>query len=98
MANKIAASHHEKWDGSGYPQGLKGEQIHVEGRILSIADQYDALRNQRSYKPALDHATTCKILTDGDGRTLPEHFDPEVLGMFKKLHERFEEIYERLKG
>ncbi|MDO8445089.1 MAG: response regulator [Deltaproteobacteria bacterium] len=96
-ANKIASSHHERWDGSGYPQGLKGEQIFVEGRILSIADQYDALRNKRSYKPAFDHATTYKIIAEGDGRTLPAHFDPEVLRMFVKLHGRFEEVYERRK-
>jgi len=98
MANKIASSHHERWDGSGYPKGLAGELIHIEGRILNIADQYDALRNRRSYKPALDHVTTYKILSDGDGRTLPGHFDPEVLRIFKKLHNRFEEIYERRKG
>lgn len=93
-ASKIASSHHERWDGSGYPRGLKGEQIHIEARILNIADQYDALRNARSYKPAFDHATTYRILTEGDGRTLPGHFDPDVLRIFKKLHGRFEEIYE----
>ena len=94
MANKIASSHHERWDGSGYPYGLAGEQIPIEGRITNIADQYDALRNKRSYKPAFDHATTYKIITEGDGRTLPAHFDPEVLQMFKSLHGRFEEIFE----
>ncbi len=98
IANRIANSHHERWDGSGYPQGLKGEQIPIEGRILNIADQYDALRNKRSYKPALDHLTTYMIIADGDGRTLPQHFDPEVLRIFKKLHGRFEEIYETRKG
>jgi response regulator RpfG family c-di-GMP phosphodiesterase len=98
MANTIASSHHERWDGSGYPLGLSGEQIPVEGRIVNIADQYDALRNRRSYKPALDHLTTYMIIADGDGRTLPRHFDPEVLRLFKKLHGRFEEIYERRKG
>lgn len=97
-AKKIASSHHERWDGSGYPQGLKGEQISAEARILNIADQYDALRNARSYKPAFDHATTCKILINGDGRTQPAHFDPEVLRMFKKLHSKFEEIYDDRKG
>lgn len=96
MARRIAASHHERWDGSGYPQGLKGETIPVEGRIVNIADQYDALRNKRSYKPALDHLTTYMILSDGDGRTVPQHFDPEVLRVFKMRHRQFEEIYESL--
>jgi len=95
LAHLIAASHHERWDGSGYPKGLKGEQIPVEGRIAIIADQYDALRTKRSFKPAIDHATAYKILVDGDGRTLPSHFDPEVLRTFKRLHGRFEEIYQR---
>jgi response regulator RpfG family c-di-GMP phosphodiesterase len=95
IGNKIASSHHERWDGSGYPYGLEGEQIHIEGRILTIGDQYDALRNKRSYKLAFDHATAYKIIVNGDGRTLPAHFDPKVLRMFKKLHRRFEEIYEK---
>jgi response regulator RpfG family c-di-GMP phosphodiesterase len=97
MANKIAAAHHERWDGSGYPLGLKGDLIPIEGRILNIADQYDALRNKRSYKLALDHLTAYMILSEGDGRTLPQHFDPDVLRMFKKVHARFEEIYQSRK-
>jgi response regulator RpfG family c-di-GMP phosphodiesterase len=98
IANKISSSHHERWDGGGYPQGLKGEQIPVEGRISNIAVQYDALRKKRSYKPAFDHATAYKIIADGDGRTLPSHFDPNVLRIFKKRQRRFEEIYEKRKG
>jgi HD-GYP domain-containing protein (c-di-GMP phosphodiesterase class II) len=96
-AKKIAISHHERWDGGGYPQGLKGEQIPIEGRILSIADQYDALRNRRSYKLAFDHQTTCNIIAEGDGRTMPMHFDPKVLQVFKDAQARFEDIYEARK-
>lgn len=98
MAKNIALSHHERWDGSGYPYGLKGEQIRIEGRIMNIADQYDALRNARSYKPAFDQKKTYGIITEGDGRTLPHHFDPQVLRAFKETASQFEEVYERMKG
>lgn len=92
-AGRIALSHHERYDGSGYPHGLSGEQIPIEGRILNLADQYDALRNARCYKPAFDHETTFRIITEGDGRTLPQHFDPEVLQAFKEIHGRFAEVF-----
>jgi putative two-component system response regulator len=96
MANDIALCHHERWDGTGYPAGLKGEQIPLSARITNIADQYDALRNPRAYKPAFSHRKTFDIITSGDGRTLPGHFDPEVLAAFSRIAHRFDDIYERM--
>jgi putative two-component system response regulator len=95
MGAKIAATHHERWDGSGYPKGLRGEEIPLVGRIVILADQYDAIRNPRIYKGAIDHAATCRIILHGDGRTAPQHFDPEILAVFSEIKDDFEKIYEQ---
>jgi response regulator RpfG family c-di-GMP phosphodiesterase len=98
LAKSIAHTHHERYDGSGYPRGLTGDNIPLEGKIIAIADQYDALRNARVYKAALDHKTTQEVLTKGDGRTMPQHFDPLVLKAFMDLSQKFEEVYDAFKG
>jgi putative two-component system response regulator len=94
-ARWIALAHHENYDGSGYPQGLAGDTIPIGGRIVKLADTYDALRSQRPYKRALDHDEATRCLLEGDGRTLPRHFDPVVLETFRRVAERFARIVER---
>lgn len=94
MAETIALSHHERWDGTGYPQGLKEAEAPLEARIVMIVDQYDALRSKRVYKPAFSHEKTCSIILEGDGRSMPAHFDPELHDVFRRVHPDFEDIYE----
>jgi putative two-component system response regulator len=88
LAREICAFHHEKWDGSGYPYGIRGAEIPLSARIVAVADVYDALRSKRPYKEPLSHTATCKILVDGAGT----HFDPAVISSFVKVHREFEAI------
>jgi len=87
-AKLFAGTHHEKWDGSGYPYGLRGLEIPLEGRIMAIADVYDALISVRPYKKALTAEESAKIIIDGLG----SHFDPEIALTFKKQKDEFADI------
>lgn len=98
MAAEIALNHHEKWDGSGYPNQAIGEAIPVSARIVAMADIYDALRSERPYKPAFSHPKTVKIMLKGDDRIDPHgHFDPTLMEILGKRHDGMDEIYQRLK-
>ncbi|MGM0641916.1 MAG: HD-GYP domain-containing protein, partial [Thermotogota bacterium] len=95
FAKNIALYHHERYDGSGYPYGLSGEEIPLEARIVAIADVYDSLRSKRTYKPALSHEDAYNIIINGDIKTNPTHFDPKILTIFKENHLEFKKIYEK---
>ncbi|PJA11447.1 MAG: two-component system response regulator, partial [Elusimicrobia bacterium CG_4_10_14_0_2_um_filter_56_8] len=97
FGSRIALCHHERWDGTGYPNGLKGTEIPLEARIVSICDCYDALRNSRVYKPNYNHDGAVDIIIKGDDRLKPEYFDPEVMAAFIKLAPRFEELYQKMR-
>jgi putative two-component system response regulator len=94
MGAEIALNHHERWDGGGYPGGKNGEEIPLAARIMNICDIYDALRSKRPYKAAFDHEKTMDIISNGDGRTQPEHFDPDIFSVFRQNHTIFGDIFE----
>jgi len=87
LAKEICAYHHEKWDGSGYPYGLEGEQIPLSARIVAVADVYDALRSRRPYKEPMTHEAAFDIILEGAGK----HFDPSVVAALIQLSTDFEE-------
>ena len=87
-AMRLAGTHHENWDGSGYPIGLSEQNIPLEGRLIAIAGAYDALISERHYKEAMSHEEACKIIEEGAGK----QFDPALVDVFKKIKGKFEQI------
>jgi adenylate cyclase len=87
-AKDVIYTHHEKWDGSGYPQGLKGENIPISGRLMALADVYDALISGRVYKAAYSHEKAIRIIVEGKGK----HFDPDVVDAFLQVETTFKQI------
>lgn len=85
IARDIAATHHERWDGTGYPAGLAGQQIPLCGRIVALADVYDALTSKRVYKEAFSHTVARSIILEGSG----SHFDPDVVDAYLEVEPQF---------
>lgn len=94
MACDIALDHHEKWDGSGYPNGKKGSEISLAGRIVAIVDVFDALVSTRPYKRSFSYQETVEIFKRGDGRVVPAHFDPDLLPVFLSHYDDFCELHQ----
>ena len=90
-AKEIALSHHEKWDGSGYPEGLAGNRIPISARLMAVADVYDALTSRRVYKDAMGHDEAIAIIMEGRGK----HFDPDVVDAFATITGEFRDIADR---
>ena len=93
MAKEIALSHHEKWNGAGYPFRLEGDMIPLAARIVTIADVYDALRMERSYKPSINHEVSIQKIFESSGT----HFDPNLVDVFKNITDDFKKIYDNNK-
>ena len=88
FAKEIAYAHQEKWDGSGYPEGLKGESIPISARLMAVADVYDSLISRRVYKPAFSHEKAVSIILEGKGN----HFDPDMVDAFMEILDEFNKI------
>ena len=91
MAKEIALFHQEKWDGSGYPQGRKGDDIPVSARLMAVADVYDALISRRVYKAGMSHEAAVAIILQGKG----QHFDPDMVNAFFDIQSEFRAIAQR---
>lgn len=85
-ARDLAYYHHEKWNGTGYPEGLFGEAIPLGARILSVADVYDALTSKRSYKEPFSHEKAVQIILEDEGKA----FDPRIIAVFREIEKDFE--------
>jgi putative two-component system response regulator len=88
FAKLFASYHHERWDGTGYPHGLRGEEIPLQGRIMAVVDVYDALSSERPYKPALDNKQVVNIIMDGKGK----QFDPKITEVFFEIKDMFAKV------
>lgn len=97
LATQIALEHHENVDGSGYPYGLRKNEISSAARVVAICDVYEALRAPRAYKPGLSHEAVLAIMTEGDDRMTPDIFDETYLRTFIDNEAAFEEVYARLR-
>jgi len=84
-AKLFAGSHHERWDGTGYPRGLKGKKIPLQGRVMALADVYDALVSERPYKSAFSHEKALEIIIESKGT----HFDPQLVDTFMSVNTSF---------
>ena len=94
MAHEIALCHHERFDGSGYPYGLRGEEIPLAARIVTVADVYSALRSPRPYRAPKSHSEAVQSILHGDSRISPAHFDPNVLAVFQVRSQDIADIYD----
>ena len=88
----IVGTHHEKWDGTGYPLNISGKTIPLEGRLMAIADVYDALISERPYKKAFTHAEACRIIEEGSGT----HFDPALVDIFRSIEDEFAQVIKEM--
>ena len=94
VARNIALYHHEKYDGTGYPYGLKGDEIPIEATIVTIVDVYDALRSARPYKEAFSHEKTVFIIENGDSKVSPSNFSPSVMEVFKRYKDEIKDLWD----
>jgi HD-GYP domain-containing protein (c-di-GMP phosphodiesterase class II) len=93
MAIDIAEGHHERWDGTGYPNGWMGEEIPLSARIVAVADVFDALTSRRPYKEPFSYEDSIRIIIDGRSK----HFDPDIIDSFVKYNNKIKELYNSFK-